>query len=122
MPAPDLVKNDFLKIFGQPDRQTVCACERTSESNLSMAIQFFNGPLVYGKLRDEKNSFRKMIDAGKNDAEIISQLYQRAVCRLPSETELQASLDHLISKEDRVEALEDICWAILNTNEFLFQH
>jgi len=122
LPAPDLVKNDFLKIFGQPDRQTVCACERTSESNLSMAIQFFNGPLVYGKLRDEKNSFRKMIDAGKNDAEIISQLYQRAVCRLPSETELQASLDHLTSKEDRVEALEDICWAILNTNEFLFQH
>jgi hypothetical protein len=87
-----------------------------------MAIQFFNGPLVYGKLRDEKNSFRKMIDAGKNDTEIISQLYQRAVCRLPSETELQASLDHLTSKEDRVEALEDICWAILNTNEFLFQH
>ncbi|MEE2844823.1 MAG: DUF1549 and DUF1553 domain-containing protein, partial [Planctomycetota bacterium] len=122
LPAPDLVKNDFLKIFGQPDRQTVCACERTSESNLSMAIQFFNGPLVYGKLRDETNSFRKMIDAGKNDTEIISQLYQRAVCRLPSETELQASLDHLTSKEDRVEALEDICWAILNTNEFLFQH
>jgi hypothetical protein len=122
LPAPDLVKNDFLKIFGQPDRQTVCACERTSESNLSMAIQFFNGPLVYGKLRDEKNSFRKMIAAGKNDTEIISQLYQRAVCRLPSETELQASLGHLASKENRVEALEDICWAILNTNEFLFQH
>jgi hypothetical protein len=122
LPAPDLVKNDFLKIFGQPDRQTVCACERTSESNLSMAIQFFNGPLVYGKLRNEKNSFRKMIEAGKNDTEIISQLYQRAVCRLPSETELQASLDHLATKENRVEALEDICWAILNTNEFLFQH
>ena len=122
LPAPDLVKNDFLKIFGQPDRQTVCACERTSESNLSMAIQFFNGPLVYGKLRDEKNSFRKMIEAGSNDTEIISQLYQRAVCRLPSETELQASLSHLTAKENRIEALEDICWAILNTNEFLFQH
>ena len=50
LPAPDLVNNDFLKIFGQPERQTVCACERTSESNLGMAIQFFNGPLVYNKL------------------------------------------------------------------------
>ena len=42
LPAPDLVNNEFLKIFGQPERQTVCACERTNESNLSMAIQFFN--------------------------------------------------------------------------------
>ena len=116
------MSNEFLKIFGQPERQTVCACERTSESNLSMAIQFFNGPLVYGKLRDEKNSFRKMIEAGDDNREIVRGLYQRAVCRLPSETELQASLDHLAAKENRVEALEDICWAILNTNEFLFQH
>jgi hypothetical protein len=22
----------------------------------------------------------------------------------------------------RIEALEDVCWAVLNTNEFLFQH
>jgi len=22
----------------------------------------------------------------------------------------------------RIEALEDVCWALLNTNEFLFQH
>ena len=39
------IQREFLKIFGQPERQTVCACERTSDSNLGMAIQFFNGPL-----------------------------------------------------------------------------
>ena len=122
LPAPDLVNNEFLKIFGQPERQTVCACERTNESNLSMAIQFFNGPLIYGKLKDENNSFRKSITDGKDDGQIITLLYNLAVCRNPSDTELKASLDHIASKEDRVEALEDICWAILNTNEFLFQH
>ena len=122
LPAPDLVNNEFLKIFGQPERQTVCACERTNESNLSMAIQFFNGPLIYGKLKDESNSFRKSMTDGKSDTEIITLLYNLAVCRNPSDTELKASLEHIESKEDRVEALEDICWAILNTNEFLFQH
>ncbi len=122
LPAPDLVNNEFLKIFGQPERQTVCACERTNESNLSMAIQFFNGPLIYGKLKDEGNSFRKSMTDGKSDSEIITLLYNLAVCRNPSDTELKASLEHIESKEDRVEALEDICWAILNTNEFLFQH
>lgn len=122
LPAPDLVNNEFLKIFGQPERQTVCACERTNESNLSMAIQFFNGPLIYGKLKDESNSFRKSMTDGKSNTEIIKLLYNLAVCRNPSDTELKASLEHIESKEDRVEALEDICWAILNTNEFLFQH
>ena len=88
---PDLVNNEFLKIFGQPERQTVCACERTNESNLSMAIQFFNGPLIYGKLKDESNSFRKSMTDGKSNTEIITLLYNLAVCRNPSDTELKAS-------------------------------
>ncbi|MCP4815397.1 MAG: DUF1549 domain-containing protein [Planctomycetaceae bacterium] len=122
LPAPDLVKHDFLRIFGQPERQTVCACERSTESNLGMAIQFFNGPLVYNKLRNEKNRFRELITAKKTDEEIVDSLYKAAVCRPPTKTEMEASLKHIKSKEDRILALEDVCWAILNTNEFLFQH
>ena len=122
LPAPDLAKSDFVKIFGQPERQTVCACERTNESNLGMAIQFFNGPLVYGKLRDENNRFRKLIAENKTDEQIVTVLYLAAVCRKPTDKELEASLAHIKSKEDRVAALEDVCWAIINTNEFLFQH
>ncbi len=122
LPAPDLAKHDFLKIFGQPERQTVCACERAGDSNLGMAIQFFNGPLIYGKLRDANNRFRKLMAAGKTNEEIISELYLSAVCRKPSAKELEASMAHIAAKGDQVVALEDIAWAILNTNEFLFQH
>jgi hypothetical protein len=122
LPAPDLAKHEFLKIFGQPERQTVCACERAGDSNLGMAIQLFNGPLIYGKLRAENNRFRKLIAAGKSNDEIIRELYLAAVCRQPSDKELEASLAHIAAKGDQIVALEDIAWAILNTNEFLFQH
>ena len=122
IPAPDLVKHEFLKIFGQPERQTVCQCERTTDSNLGMAIQFFNGPLIYNKLRDQNNRFRKLLAANKPHPEIIEELYLAAVCRKPSEKELAASMAHIAAKNDPVVAFEDICWAILNTNEFLFQH
>jgi Protein of unknown function (DUF1549)/Protein of unknown function (DUF1553) len=122
LPAPDLARHDFLKIFGQPERQTVCACERAGDSNLGMAIQFFNGPLIYGKLRDANNRFRKAMAGGKANDEIVSELYLAAVCRKPSAKELETSLAHIAAKGDQVVALEDIAWAILNTNEFLFQH
>jgi hypothetical protein len=122
IPAPDLVKHEFLKIFGQPERQTVCQCERTTDSNLGMAIQFFNGPLIYNKLRDQNNRFRKALAANKPHPEIITELYLAAVCRKPTEKELAASMAHLAAKNDPIVAFEDICWAILNTNEFLFQH
>jgi hypothetical protein len=122
LPAPDLAKHEFLKIFGQPERQSVCSCERTSDSNLGMAIQFFNGPLIYGKLRAGDNRFRKLMAAGKSHEEIIRELYLAGVCRTPSPKELEASMAHIAAKKDDVVALEDIAWAVLNTNEFLFQH
>ena len=95
IPAPDLVSHEFLKIFGQPERQTVCLCERSSESNLGMAIQFFNGPLIYNKIRNEQNRFRKMIAASVDDRKIVTQLHLAAVCREPTEKEWRACLAHV---------------------------
>jgi hypothetical protein len=121
LPSPD-VNNDFLKVFGQPERQTACACERSNESNLSQALQLFNGPLIHAKLQNKENRFHKMAAEGKTNEEIVRELYLAALCREPNENELAASIAHIEGKEDRGTALEDVCWAILNTNEFLFQH
>ena len=63
-----------------------------------------------------------MIAENKTDEQIVTVLYLAAVCRKPTDKELEARLAHINSKEDRVAALEDVCWAIINTNEFLFQH
>jgi hypothetical protein len=104
LPAPDIVKHEFLKIFGQPERQAVCACERSNESNLGMAIQFFNGPLIYNKLRDENNRFRQLIKSGKPDPEIVEQLYLAAVSRKPNPNELSASLQHIATKDQQIAA------------------
>jgi hypothetical protein len=121
LPSPD-VNNDFLKVFGQPERQTACACERSNESNLSQALQLFNGPLIHAKLQNKENRFHKMAAAGKTNEEIVRELYLAALCREPNDAEMAASVGHINGKEDRGKALEDVCWAILNTNEFLFQH
>jgi hypothetical protein len=69
-----------------------------------MAIQFFNGPLIYNKLRDENNRFRKLLQDGKGDSEIVEQLYLAAVNRKPNDTELAASLQHIATKDQQIAA------------------
>ncbi len=115
--------NYFLKVFGQPQRQMACECERSNESNLAQALQMINGPTVHNKLRDDSGRIKKLLDAGRSDEEIIRELYLAAVCREPTTAELAAAQQHLAAAgENRRWALEDIGWAILNTKEFLFQH
>ncbi len=122
LPAPDVVKVDFLKVFGQPERSTVCACERVDDSNLGMAIELFNGPTIHEKLRDTNNRFHKSLAAGKAVDEVVRELYLAAVCRPPSDIELKTALEYCSKNSDRVAGIEDICWALFNTDEFLFQH
>ena len=112
----------FLKVFGQPQREMACQCERSSESNLSQALQMINGPVVHNKLRADNGRIATMIKENKSEDEIITSLYLAALSRNPSAEELQASKNHLASQPDRRQAFEDVGWAILNSKEFLFQH
>lgn len=121
LPSPD-ADNPFLKVFGQPARETACQCERSTESNLSQALQMINGPLVHRKIRDESNRFRKALEAGKPYEQVVRELYLAALCRQPADEELQAALAHIDAAGDPVTGMEDVCWALLNANEFLFQH
>ncbi|MBI4585222.1 MAG: DUF1553 domain-containing protein [Planctomycetes bacterium] len=121
LPSPE-VDQEFLKVFGQPERESACQCERSNESSLSQALQLINGPLVQGKLRHEKNRVRKLVAAGKDDAQIIQDLYLVSLCRKPSEAELKDARDHVVTQADRMRGLEDVEWTLLNTKEFLFQH
>lgn len=112
----------FLKVFGQPQREMACQCERSSESNLSQALQMINGPTVHNKLRSDNGRIHQMVKAGKSDDEIITTLYLAALARNPVEAELNAARKHIAGSSDRMLALEDVGWAILNSKEFLFQH
>ncbi len=121
LPSPD-VKHAFLKVFGQPAREMACQCERASDANLSQALQMINGDLVHAKLRHGSNRFRRAVKQGRSNEQIVEELYLAAYSRRPSPLERKAALEYIASQKERLQALEDLYWAVLNSKEFLFQH
>ncbi|MEO2049205.1 MAG: DUF1549 and DUF1553 domain-containing protein [Pirellulales bacterium] len=121
LPSPDY-KNTFLDTFGRPARSTACACERSGDSTLAQAIQLFNGSLIHKKLADKNNRFHKMLEAGRTTEDVLSELYRFAMCRTPTEQEMQTATAHIASQESPARGLEDVCWVLFNSDEFLTQH
>jgi hypothetical protein len=85
-------------------------------------IELFNGPLLQQKLADKQNRFHRLLDEGRSQPEIIDLLYRSAVCRPPSDAEMQAAVEYIAARESPSDGLNDVCWALLNTDEFLTQH
>jgi len=52
----------------------------------------------------------------------VEELYLAALSRPPSKEEREFARRHIAKSNNRAVALADVCWAILNTNEFVFQH
>ncbi len=61
LPSPEM-GGHMLKVFGQPGRDTVCACERSSEPKLSQPLLLLNGVALTTKLADRRGWLAKHLD------------------------------------------------------------
>lgn len=110
-------QSPFLKAFGQPKRESPCACERVDEPTVDQALQLLNGPLVAGRVSGSADAFATL-----TDAELTERLWLAAFVRLPSEAERKKVGDHFKKAATRPDAIRDLAWAVINTREFLLQH
>jgi hypothetical protein len=114
--------NYFLTTFGRASRDTVCSCEVKMEPNLSQALHLLNGSTVQQKVA-QGGIIKKMLEAKAMPGNVVDELYLRCLSRKPTKQEYD-SLGPLIM-EDPQEApkmLEDLFWALLNSQEFIFNH
>ncbi len=112
----------FLKVFGQPQGDTACECERSQEANLAQSLHLLNSQEVQNKIAQGRAS-RMARDAKVSHEEKIKELYRWVYSREPEQEELDIALGHIAKHEkDTKVAYEDIVWALVNTKEFLFNH
>lgn len=124
----------FTTAFGNDENG-----ESTSfNGSIPQALAMMNSELIkqatsveWKKYEDKSKSEGKssgflssiITDQSLNNADRIERLYLAAVARRPDRTELRVCNQMLTARKgDSSEALRDIWWALLNSNEFILQH
>ena len=120
LPDSKIGKGGFLELFGQPDRQTSCECERRTDVSLVQALNLLNGSTIADAIADEKGRVSKLVLSGASDRQIVDQLYLAALNRPPEPKELDFAQTYLSGGMNRAERAQDLLWALLNSNAFLF--
>lgn len=124
----------FLTVFGRPEGESVCECERVDAPSLAQSLHLMNSGEMKQKLSANGGRADVMSKQNTPVEEGIRELYLIAYSREPSAEELttaesflakprlNANGDALDSQTAKRQGLEDLLWAIINTKEFLYNH
>ena len=86
----------FLDTFGRPLRAIACECERSSDPNLSQALNLMNGELLNRKLFQADGRLTRMLkDPKLTDQGLARRLYLLTFNRPPTEAETAEARDDL---------------------------
>jgi hypothetical protein len=123
LPVANTRGEEFMKVFGKPERLLSCECERSEETTLAQAFQMINGETVREALESGSNRISKLLKLSETDPEsAVTELFLASLSRRPTATEIKSLSGYLKSSKNSRKAWEDVVWATLNAKEFLFRH
>ena len=120
LPDSTVLSGGFLDLFGRPQREEPCECERRSDMSLPHALNLVNGPTLANAISDPEGRVARLILKRASDRELIEELYLGGLNRLPTPKEYDLAAGHLKKSSGRTAAAQDILWAMLNQKAFLF--
>jgi hypothetical protein len=113
----------FLDMFGRPgQRMSPCECIRSHEATLPQVLHLLNGETVAQKLRGEGGTLDRLLSAGLADDRLVEEFYLVVLSRLPNERERAFGAEYLRASDDRAAGAADLMWALIASQEFLFNH
>lgn len=124
----------FLRVFGRPENQSVCECERAESASLAQSLHLINAADIRAKLATQGGTAQRLANDPRPLEEKIGELYRLAFARDATQDELATAASYF--HEERLDAngnpinpaaaakenFEDWLWAMINTKEFLYNH
>lgn len=116
-------QSPFLRVFGRPEGESVCECERVQTSSLAQSLHLMNAGDIKAKLANPNGRAERLAKDTRPSEERIRELYLAAFAREPRPDELKTALNYLAEPGTAANAnFQDLIWALINTKEFLFNH
>jgi hypothetical protein len=119
------MKDKWLKQFSTAFGTDENDESTTFNGSIPQALALMNGELVRRATGNQPGSMLAKVagDPKRDNAEKIRYLYLAGLSRMPTRAELNISNELLVARKGDVgSALQDIWWAVLNTNEFILIH
>lgn len=115
--------SQFLRVFGRPEAESVCECERVQSSSLAQSLHLLNAAELKAKLASPTGRAERLAKEDKPAEAKVRELYLAAFSREPRPQELKTAIDYLNEPGTAANAnYQDLIWALINTKEFLFNH
>lgn len=116
-------QSPFLRVFGRPEGESVCECERVQTSSLAQSLHLMNAGDIKAKLANPNGRAERLAKDTRPPEERVKELYLAAFAREPRPDELKTALNYLAEPGTAANAnFQDLIWALINTKEFLFNH
>ena len=96
----------------------------TFNGSIPQVLMMFNGGLMKTATAAGEGGFLdRTVQGERKNAARLQRLYMAALARKPSRTEIAAATRLVEARQgDAVGALQDVWWAVLNSNEFILNH
>jgi hypothetical protein len=110
----------FLTLFGRSDRVTACACERKGEVTLPQLLHLKNSEDLQRQINDGSGRLAALLK-NPDSAAVTESLFLSTLSRLPTDAERNA-VNQSLTADKREAVFADLFWALLNAEEFAFNH
>jgi hypothetical protein len=99
----------------------------TFQGTIPQALMMMNGDLMEQAVGGKPGSFladlcTEALRTPAPELHMVNKLYLAALSRFPTRPELQETSAVLSANPDTLQVLEDVFWALLNSNEFILNH
>ncbi|WP_391540460.1 DUF1549 domain-containing protein [Rubripirellula lacrimiformis] len=112
--------SQFVVAFGTDEGDEAT----TFNGSIPQALMLFNGALTQNAISKEEGSFiDRVAKTGRSPQDRVAVLFQAGLARRPNRSEMQIAAQLLRAREgNEAEMLQDMWWAVINSNEFIMQH